>query len=119
MFTLSIPFSKAFDVPIFKPSFSLSNPKFNIPSQETIKDSLKNAGVSVLKIPQMLTAFSSGNGLKDVLKQIDINFEFTFNLEVKNSGSAPWEFILDDCALQCEDGSLIYAVAKNSNILSM
>lgn len=116
--SFSIPFKKDFEVPVFKPSFATSNPQLHVPTQETIRESLKNAGFSVLKIPQMLAAFTTGNGLKDILSQIDLNFEFTFDLDVKNSGTSPWEFAVDSCALKGTSGELISANPKSKNSIT-
>ncbi|MCR5762098.1 MAG: LEA type 2 family protein [Treponema sp.] len=106
--TLSLPFNKSFDVPVFKPSLSLSDIKIKLPSFETIRNAFLNSGMNAVQAVGLATALIQGKNIsEDDLKKLDLNLDLLMNLNVKNSGSAAWNFLVNNCSLNTTVGSLI------------
>lgn len=116
--SLRLPFSVSFDVPVFKPSFSVSNPRIKLPSTDDLKNSLINGGLSVTKAVSIVTQLASGKKLSDTFFDgIDLNVKFDFDLNVKNEGSSAWQCTLENCAIKTSGNDLIdLALAKNEKI---
>lgn len=114
--TLTIPFSKSFEVPVFKPEFSVSNPKLQMPTLEELKNSLINNGMGVTKALTVASQILSGKSITEsLLNNLDLNLRFTFDVNVRNEGSAPWKYELDNCSLNTTSGVLADIVINGSN----
>lgn len=105
--SLTLPFTKNFDVPVFKPSLSLSDVKMQLPSFETIKNAFLNSGMNAVQAVNLATALIQGKPINENdLKKIDLNIDLLMNLNVKNSGTAPWSFLVNNCSLKTASGDL-------------
>ena len=112
---LSLPFSKDFDVPVFKPSFSVSNVKLKLPTLTALASSLVSSGVSSARATQLATSILSGQQLaSNAFDGIDLNLDVTMDLNVKNSGSAPWNMVIKNCSLQSSSGGRLANVRPTS-----
>lgn len=111
-----LPFSVDFDVPVFKPSLSLSNPKVQLPSLTELKDSFVSGGMNIVKAATVAAAIIGGQSVADsVFDGIDLDFKVSFNLNVANSGSAPWKYVLNSCSLTTSSGNAIQLDAGSNN----
>ncbi|MCF0241450.1 MAG: LEA type 2 family protein [Treponema sp.] len=117
--TLKVPFKKSFNVPVFKPSLSVSSPSFSMPSKTELKDAFVSGGMSLTKAASMATAILSGGKLaSDAFDGIDIDLKFSFNLNVKNEGSCDWNYILDSCQLTLDGNRIASVSPSNGNAIS-
>lgn len=108
MSTLSLPFSVAFDVPVFKPNFSVSNPKLVMPTVSELTNTLKNGGMAITKATKLAAQILSGKSVSEsIFDGVDLNFKFTFDLNVANEGSSAWQCTLDNCAIKSSTNNLI------------
>ena len=106
--SLRLPFSVAFEVPIFKPSFSVANPKLQLPSLNELKDSLIKNGMPTAKALSIAAQLISGKNITEtLLEEIDLNLKFDFDLNVKNEGSSAWQCELNDCSIKTSGNDLI------------
>ncbi len=94
---LVIPFEKSFDVPVFKPSFSVSDVNIKYPTSDEMISALVKGGMNLITAGAL---FASEGFSENLLKQVDIPVSMNFNLNVANEGSAPWKFALKDCSLK-------------------
>lgn len=105
--SISLPLSTKFDVPVFKPNLSVGNFAVKLPTFNDLKDQLIKDGLGVTKAIQVATALISGNGLSlSLLDGINMDIDFTFDLNVANEGSANWNFDINDCSLNTASGSI-------------
>ncbi len=112
---LSIPFSKNFDVPVFKPSFSVSNVKLKLPTLSALSSSLMSGGMSATKATQLAASIMAGQQLaSNAFDGIDLNLDVTMDLNVKNSGSAAWNMIIKNCSLMNSSGSKLASITPTS-----
>ena len=115
----NLPFSLAFNVPIFKPSFSLSNPKVQLPSLTQIKDSLVSGGMNAIKAAALAGSIVAGKSVaEDAFNGINLDLDVNFDLNVANSGSAPWKYVLNTCSLKTASGEAISLTPANNEITS-
>lgn len=106
--SLELPFKVAFDVPIFKPSFAVSNPKLVMPTLSELKDSFVNSGMGLATAATIASQILSGKSLSEsIFNNVDLNLKFTFDLNVANEGSSAWQCSLDNCAVRTGSGDLI------------
>ncbi|MBR1910878.1 MAG: LEA type 2 family protein [Treponema sp.] len=125
--SLTLPFNKSFDVPVFKPSLSLSDVKINLPSFETLKNSFLNSGMNAVQAVNLATALVQGKNVNESdLKKLDLDIDLLMNLNVKNAGSAAWNFLVNNCSLNTASGSLIdvkptvnTAISSNSGTIPL
>ena len=105
--TLDLPVAADFDVPVFKPKMSVSNVAVKMPTLSDLKDQLVNGGLGILKATQIATSLLSGNKITaDILDGIDLDIDFTFDVNVANEGNADWTFDIKDCSLKTAGGSI-------------
>lgn len=117
--SFSIPFTKSFSVPVVKPSFSVANANVVLPSADELTRKFVSSGVNVLRAAAIASALVTGQNLtEEMLKGIDIDIDFTFDLNVANQGSAPWKFAVDDCSLKTNTGSLISVTPGTSKAIT-
>lgn len=117
--SITISLSKDFEVPVFKPNLSVGNFKVKMPTLNDLKDQLVNGGLGVTKALQVANALISGNGLSlSLLDGIDMDIDFTFDLNVANEGGADWLFKIKDCSLITESGKLANVGPSGSNQVS-
>lgn len=117
--SISIPLSADFDVPVFKPKMSVSNFKVKMPSFTDLKDQLINGGLGVTKAIEIATTLLSGNKLTpSIFNGIDMDIDFTFDLNVANEGASSWNFNIADCSLNTEYGSIADVVPVTNKTIS-
>lgn len=98
--SITLPFSKEFDVPVFKPSFSFSSPKVVLPSAKEIISSFTKSGISAAKAASAASSLIAGKPIaENLLDNVDMNVKINFNLNVKNEGGAEWKYILNSCKI--------------------
>ncbi len=116
--SLSLPFSKDFSVPVFKPQLSVSDVKVQLPSLSTLKDALVNGGMSATKAATLAASIIGGKQLSaDAFDGIDLNLDMLFNVNVANKGSAPWKYLLKNCSLKTASGD--FATVQTSGSTSI
>lgn len=121
--TLTLPFSKSFDVPVFKPSLSLSNPQIVLPSLTELKNAFTSGGMSVVKAAATAAAIIAGKQVaENVFDGVNLNLKCNFNLNVANAGSAAWKYALKNCSINTgntgksvDANSLINLAASGTN----
>ena len=117
--SLSLPFSKNFDVPVVKPTLSLSNPKLVLPTLNEIVTSLKNSGMTATKAATLAASIVGGKSIdSNALSGVDLPLKVNFDLNVKNEGSSTWNYILNSIALTSSDGNVINLAATENKVSS-
>ena len=105
--TMDLPVHADFDVPVFKPNMSVSNLKVKMPTLSDLKDQLISGGLGIIKATQVATTLLSGNKITaDILDGINMDIDFTFDVNVANEGAADWSFDIKDCSLKTAAGAL-------------
>lgn len=124
MSSLELPFNVAFDVPVFKPHFSVSNARLVMPTVSELTSMLKNSGMAVTKAAKVAAQILAGKSVTEALFDgIDLNFKFVFDLNVKNEGNSSWKCNIQDCAIKSGSNDLIdlalseNELTANSNIV--
>ncbi len=98
--SITLPFSKDFEVPVFKPSFSFSSPKVVLPTAKEIISSFTKSGISAVKAASAATSLASGKPIaENLLDNVNMDVKINFNLNVKNEGGADWKYILNSCKI--------------------
>ncbi|MBO4727554.1 MAG: LEA type 2 family protein [Spirochaetaceae bacterium] len=106
--SLTLPFSKNFDVPIFKPSVSISNLKMQLPTLADLQNAFTNGGMTLTKAASLASSIMSGGSVAEsIFDGINLNMNLNFDVDVASEGSAPWQYVLEKCALQTGTGNLI------------
>lgn len=119
--SLEIPLSTSFDVPVFKPTLSVSNFKVKMPSITELTDQLTKGGLGIIKAAQVATKLLSGEKLTaDIFDGIAMDIDFTFDLNVGNEGAADWNFKINECAINTKTGSIadVGPVSQNTTVSS-
>ncbi|MDC7227497.1 MAG: hypothetical protein PQJ61_12100 [Spirochaetales bacterium] len=115
---ISIPFAKSFDVPVFKPEFSVGNGRIKLPSVREITTALVTGGVNILKAGIVAGQIVLGKNISgDVFDGIDFDVTVEFDLGVNNKGGAPWKFELDKCSINTGVGSLMEMKALGGPVI--
>ena len=105
--SITLPFSKDFDVPVFKPSFSFSSPKVVLPTAKEIISSFTKSGISAVKAASAATSLASGKPIaENLLDNVNMDVKINFNLNVKNEGGADWKYILNSCKISSDGKEL-------------
>ena len=105
--SISLPFSKSFEVPVFKPEFSVSSVKLELPTLDSLKNSLINGGMNPIKAASLAASIISGKSVaQDAFDGIDLNLKLNMNLNVANKGSSPWNFAVKNCSLDTASGAI-------------
>jgi len=113
--SLTLPFSKSFEVPVIKPSLSVSSPKIQLPTLGDLKNSLVNGGMNPVKAATVAASILAGRSLSsDTFDGIDLNIDMNFDLNVANAGSSAWNFLINSCSLQDKSGKTLANVAPVS-----
>jgi len=106
--SLTLPFSKNFDVPVFKPTISIANAKIQLPTLTDLQNAFTNKGMALTKAVSVANAIISGGSVAEsIFDGIDLDMNLNFDLDVGSEGSAPWQYVLEKCALQTGTGNLI------------
>lgn len=118
--SMTLPFSKSFDVPVFKPELSLSNPQIVLPSLSELKNAFTSGGMSVAKAAATAAAIIAGKQVaENVFDGVNLNLKCNFNLKVANAGSAAWKYALKNCSINTgnsdNENSLINLAASGSS----
>ena len=123
--TATLPFKKSFEVPVFKPEISLSNPKIVLPSLSEMKNAFTSGGMTVAAAAVAASSILSGSKVSsDIFDNVNMNLKCNFDLNVANSGSAAWKFILKNCSVKTSKNSsaalvdLSAAAKSNTEITS-
>ncbi len=105
--SLTLPFTKKFDVPVFKPNFSVSNVQVQLPTLEKLRNSLINSGMGLTKAVSVASSIMSSSGLPaNTFDGIDLDIDLLFDLNVANEGDALWELAINSCQIQTSAGSI-------------
>lgn len=121
--SMTLPFTKSFDVPVFKPELSLSNPQIVLPSLSELKDAFTSCGMSVVKAALAAGSIAAGKQVaENVFDGVNLNLKCNFNLNVANAGSAAWKYALKNCSINTgnaeksgDANSLINLAASGTN----
>ena len=114
--SLSIPFTKAFDVPVFKPSLSVSDVKLQLPTVASLTKSLTSGGMNAVKAAALAANIVAGKGVSESdLSAINLDLDLNFNVKVANQGSSAWKFVANTCALQSATGGALASVSPTGN----
>lgn len=106
--SLSLPFSKNFDAPVVKPSFSLSSPKLVLPSVSEMVSAFTGGGMTAAKAAAVAAAIAAGSSIDSaVFNNVNLNMKLNFDLSVKNEGSSAWKYLLKSCAIRTGGSNLI------------
>jgi len=117
--SLTLPFQKNFNVPVFKPSISVSAPTLQMPTLNDLKEALINGGMTTVKAAKLAASVIAGNKLStDALDGIDLDMKFNFNLNVKNEGSCSWTYLLDNCKVSSGDNRLASVSPSGTNLIT-
>ncbi|MBR0031877.1 MAG: LEA type 2 family protein [Treponema sp.] len=117
--SLSLPFSKNFDVPVVKPSLSLSNPKLVLPTMSELVNSFKNSGMTATKAAALAASIAGGKSIdSNALSGVDLPLKVNFDLNIKNEGSSAWNYILNAISLTSSDGNVVNLSATESKVSS-
>lgn len=117
--SLTLPFNKSFNVPVFKPSFSVSAPTIQMPGPDDFKKALVDGGMNAVKAAKLVANIIAGNKLtSDVFDGIDLDLSFKFNLNVKNEGSCSWNYLMDKCVVTSGDNRLAGISPDKGNTIS-
>ncbi len=117
--TLSLPFTKAFEVPVFKPSLSVSGVTVKMPTMNEVKDALIASGMNVIKAAASAASLISGNGVSaNMLDGVDLDIDLLFDLNVANEGSADWNFAVNNCSLSTVGGEIADVAPVSSSTIS-
>ena len=115
----NLPFSVAFNVPIFKPSFSVSNPTVQLPSLNDLKNSLVSGGMNAVKAAALAGTIIAGKQIaENAFDGVNLDMNVNFNLNVANSGSAAWKYALKNCSIKTASGDAIKLDAGSNNTIS-
>ncbi len=115
----NLPFSVAFNVPIFKPSFSVSNPSVQLPSLNELKNALMSGGMNAIKAAALAGSIIAGKSIaENAFDGVNLDMKVNFDLNVANSGSAPWKYVLNSCSLKTGSGEAISLNASGNTISS-
>lgn len=115
----NLPFSVAFNVPIFKPSFSVSNPSIQLPSLNELKNALVSGGMNAVKAAALAASIIAGKEVaENAFEGVNLNLNMNFNLNVANSGSAPWKYALNNCSLKTSSGQALSLSPQSKEITS-
>ena len=104
--TMTLPFSKSFEVPVFKPSLSLSNPKIVLPTLSEMKNAFTSGGMTVAAASVAAASILAGNKISsNIFDNVNLNLKCNFDLKVSNSGSAAWKYLLKNCSIKTNANS--------------
>lgn len=104
--TLTLPFSKSFEVPVFKPSLSLSSPKIVLPTLSEMKNAFTSGGMTVAAASVAAASILAGNKISsNIFDNVNLNLKCNFDLNVSNSGSVAWKYLLKNCSIKTKTNS--------------
>lgn len=113
--SLSLPFNKDFNVPVFKPQFSVSDVKLQLPSVDALKNAFVGSGMNAVKAASLVASIIGGKQIaKDAFDGVNLNIDLAFNVNVSNAGSAPWKYALNNCSILTSSGTLADVKALSS-----
>jgi len=116
---LSLPFSKSFDVPVFKPKFSVSEVKVQLPSVAQLTKSLVSGGMNGVNAAKLAADIVAGKSLpENAFDGVNLDMGLNFNLNVANEGSSEWKYALDSCSLNTVAGNLADVAPASSAAIS-
>lgn len=112
--SMTLPFSKSFDVPVFKPEISLSSPQISLPSLSELKSAFASSGMPASKAALAAASVLAGKQVaENIFDGVNLNLKCSFNLNVKNSGSAAWKYALKSCAINTGNSSPVLSLAPS------
>ena len=110
--SMTLPFSKNFEVPIFKPSISIGNLKLQMPTISVLQNAFTSqGGMSLTKALSLANSIVSGASVAEsIFDSIDIDLNLSFDIDVESEGSAAWKYVLEKCSLQSAAGNTLLNV---------
>lgn len=119
--SMTLPFSKNFEVPIFKPSISIGNVKLQMPTISVLQNAFTSqGGMSLTTALSLANSIMSGSSVAEtIFDNIDINLNLSFDIDVESEGSAAWKYVLEKCSLQSvAGGTLLNVTPTGSNTIT-
>ncbi|WP_407425199.1 hypothetical protein [Treponema sp.] len=114
-----LPFTVSFNVPVFKPAFSLSSPVVKLPSLNALKDAFVASGMNVVKAASLAGSIAAGKQIAETaFDGVNLDIDLVFNLNVSNSGFTAWKYILKNCSLKTDTGNPVLLSASDKEITS-
>lgn len=112
--SLTIPFHKEFDVPVFKPELKVSGGRVKLPSAKEIAKALVTGGLNILRAGVVAGQIVLGKSIPDdVFEGIDLDVGILFDLEIDNRGGAQWSLDLHNCSIDTGMGALLEMRPQN------
>ncbi|MDY2843224.1 MAG: LEA type 2 family protein [Treponema sp.] len=118
--TMTLPFSKSFEVPVFKPSLSLSNPKIVLPTLSEMKNAFTSGGMTVAAASVAAASILAGNKISsNIFDNVNLNLKCNFDLKVSNSGSAAWKYLLKNCSIKTSSNASGNSSRNSSSLIEL
>lgn len=118
--TMTLPFSKSFEVPVFKPSLSLSNPKIVLPTLSEMKNAFTSGGMTVAAASVAAASILAGNKISaNIFDNVNLNLKCNFDLKVSNSGSAAWKYLLKNCSIKTNSNASGNSSGNASSLIEL
>ena len=118
--TMTLPFSKSFEVPVFKPSLSLSNPKIVLPTLSEMKNAFTSGGMTVAAASVAAASILAGNKISsNIFDNVNLNLKCNFDLKVSNSGSAAWKYLLKNCSIKTNSNASGNSSGNSSSLIEL
>ena len=117
--TVSLPFNKEFEVPVFKPSLSVSGVSVKMPTLNDLKNAFVSSGMNAIKAAAAAASLISGTNVSsNVFEGVNLDIDLLFDLNVANEGSADWDFAVNKCSLSTVAGQIANVAPVSSNKIS-
>lgn len=114
--SLTIPFRKNFEVPVFKPEFKITGGRVQLPSVKEVAKALITGGLNILRAGVVAGQIVMGKSIsEDVFEGVDLDVSILFDLEVNNRGGASWALDLYECSIDTGVGALMEMKPQNGS----
>ena len=115
--SMELPFNVAFDIPVFKPSLSVSGFKVQLPGLSELKNSFVKSGKGLTTAATIAAQVLSGKSLSDsIFDNVDLNVKFQFDLNIADEGSSPCNWTVERCCIKTDSDELADAGLGNKKI---
>ena len=112
--SLSLPFERSFDVPVFRPEIKVTNGYVKLPTVKEVAEALVTGGLNIIRAGIVAGQIVLGKPIsEDVFEGVDLDVEILFDLEVDNSGGAPWALDLKRCSIDTGMGALLQMESRS------
>ena len=119
--SMTLPFTKNFEVPVFKPSISIGNLKLQMPTLSVLQNAFTSqGGLPITTALSLANSIMSGSSVAEtIFDNIDLNLNLSFDIDVESEGSAAWKYVLEKCSLQsAAGGTLLNVTPAGSNTIT-